>query len=124
MKLRCTRFNAMNPDETLQAPLCRVMDIPDGGVLGLDPPDPDSDGLVLTRNGDAVRAWWNVCPHTGRRMDYAPNLFLYKNGQLTCAVHGASFALAQDGLCVQGPCRGESLTAVPLRVIDGKVWRA
>jgi len=105
-------------------PLCRIEDIPDGGVLGLDPAEPDSDGLVLARNGDTVRAWWNVCPHTGRRMDYAPNLFLFKNGQLTCAVHGATFALARDGLCVQGPCRGESLTAVPLRVSEGKVWRA
>ena len=105
-------------------PLCRLEDIPERGVLGLDPPDPAGEALVLSRDGGKVRAWLNVCPHTGRRMDYAPNLFLFKNGQLTCAVHGATFALAQDGLCVQGPCRGESLTAVPLRVSDGKIWRA
>ena len=108
----------------MTAPLCRVEDIPDGGVLGLDLAEPHSDGLVLARNGDAVRAWWNVCPHTGRRMDYAPNLFLFKDGLLVCAVHGASFALTEHGLCVGGPCRGESLTAVPLRVADGMVWRA
>ncbi|MBS0433166.1 MAG: Rieske 2Fe-2S domain-containing protein [Proteobacteria bacterium] len=108
---------------TPAAPLCRLADIPDGGVLGLDPPDPAGDALLLWRNGDAVCAWLNICPHAGRRMDYAPNLFLFKQGQLTCAVHGATFALAQAGLCVQGPCRGESLTAVPLRVADGMVWR-
>lgn len=113
----------MHADATVPAPLCRLSDIPDGGVLGLDPPDPDGEALVLLRRGDAVSAWINVCPHTGRRMDYAPNLFLFKNGLLVCAVHGASFALADNGLCVGGPCRGESLTAVPLRVANGMVWR-
>lgn len=109
---------------TAATPLCRVEDIPDGGVLGLDPADPNGEALVLSRNGGDVRAWLNVCPHTGRRMDYAPNLFLYKGGKLTCAVHGATFALAENGLCVQGPCRGDSLTSVALRVGGGAVYRA
>jgi nitrite reductase/ring-hydroxylating ferredoxin subunit len=106
------------------APLCRVEDIPDGGVLGVDAADPHGDALVLARNGNEVRAWLNVCPHAGRRMDYAPNLFLVKGGHLTCAVHGATFALAQNGLCVQGPCRGESLASVPVRVENSAVYRA
>jgi len=109
---------------TPDAPLCRVEDIPDGGVLGVDPADAHGDALVLARNGNEVRAWLNVCPHAGRRMDYAPNLFLVKGGHLTCAVHGATFALAQNGLCVQGPCRGESLASVPVRVENGTVHRA
>jgi nitrite reductase/ring-hydroxylating ferredoxin subunit len=104
-------------------PLCRVEEIPDGGVLGLDPADPHGEALVLSRHGNEVRAWLNVCPHTGRRMDYAPNLFLFKEGHLTCAVHGATFALAQGGLCVQGPCRGESLASVAVRVESGAVYR-
>lgn len=106
------------------APLCRVEAIPDGGILGLDPPDPNGDPLVLARNGEAVQAWLNICPHTGRRMDYAPNLFLCKQGVLTCAVHGATFGLAQNGLCIGGPCRGESLTPVALRIEGGVVYRA
>jgi len=109
---------------TPDIPLCRVADIPDGGVLGLDPATPHGEALVLARDGDRVRAWLNICPHTGRRMDYAPNLFLFKSGLLTCAVHGASFALAENGLCVQGPCRGDSLSSVPLRVEGGAVYRA
>lgn len=108
---------------TPDMPLCRVEEIPDGGVLGLDPADPHGEALVLMRNGDEVCAWLNVCPHAGRRMDYAPNLFLFKDGQLTCAVHGATFALVRNGLCVQGPCRGESLASVPVRVESGAVHR-
>lgn len=109
-----------DPNETL----CRLDDIPDGGVLGVDPPDPEGEPLLLARHGNAVQAWLNVCPHAGRRMDYAPGMFLVKNDMLTCAVHGATFALREAGLCVGGPCRGQSLCAVPVQVRDGAVHRA
>jgi nitrite reductase/ring-hydroxylating ferredoxin subunit len=106
------------------AMLCRLDDIPDGGVLGVDPPDPQGEPLLLSRRGNAVQAWLNICPHAGRRMDYAPGLFLVKGGKLTCAVHGATFALDEAGLCVIGPCRGQSLLAVPVQVHGGMVMRA
>lgn len=104
--------------------LCRLDDIPDGGVLGVDPPDPEGEPLLLARHGNSVQAWLNVCPHAGRRMDYAPGLFLVKEDKLTCAVHGATFALREAGLCVAGPCRGQSLVAVRVQVRDGVVSRA
>ncbi len=109
-----------SPPETL----CRLADIPDGGVLGVDPPDPQGEPLLLARQGNSVQAWLNICPHAGRRMDYAPGLFLIKGDKLTCAVHGATFALRENGLCVQGPCRGQSLMAVPVKVENGVVLRA
>ena len=60
--------------------------------------------------------WLNICPHAGRRLDYAPGQFLLDQGRLVCAAHGASFELEQ-GVCVAGPCRGASL--VPLAVAIG-----
>lgn len=81
------------------------------------------ESLVLYRDaaGVAVRAWLNVCPHAGRRLDWAPGKFLLsRDGLLVCAVHGAGFELAA-GLCVSGPCRGQSLRAVAVRVRDGHV---
>lgn len=104
--------------------LCRLDDIPDGGVLGVDPPDPEGEPLVLARHGNAVQAWLNVCPHAGRRMDYAPGQFLVKDAKLTCCVHGATFALHDAGVCVAGPCRGDSLVPVRVEVRDGVVLRA
>lgn len=104
--------------------LCRLEDIPDGGVLGVDPPDPDGEPLLLARWGNSVQAWLNVCPHAGRRMDWAPGLFLVRDDKLTCAVHGATFALREAALCVGGPCRGQSLVAVPVQLRDGVVTRA
>ncbi|AKK68620.1 Rieske (2Fe-2S) protein [Xanthomonas translucens] len=79
------------------------------------------ESLLLYRDGDGVRAWLNVCPHAGRRLDWAPGQFLKsREGHLVCAAHGATFEL-QQGSCVSGPCRGQSLLAVPVAVRDGQV---
>lgn len=86
--------------------------------------DGDAESLILHREGNAVRAWLNICPHAGRRLDWAPGQFLKsKDGLLVCAAHGASFEL-QRGDCVAGPCRGEALRAVSVEVRDGQVWLA
>ncbi len=84
--------------------------------------DGDAESLIVYRDGDHVRAWLNICPHAGRRLDWAPGQFLKsKDGHLVCAAHGASFELT-GGECVAGPCRGESLRAVGVTVRDGAVW--
>ena len=81
----------------------------------------DAESLILYREGDTVRAWLNVCPHAGRRLDWAPGKFLKSGeGHLVCAAHGATFELI-NGECVAGPCRGDALRAVQLEVRDGQV---
>lgn len=85
----------------------------------------DAESLILHRADDGgVRAWLNVCPHAGRRLDWVPGRFLRgKDDTLVCAVHGASFDL-RDGLCIAGPCRGQRLRAVAVQVRDGQVFLA
>lgn len=82
----------------------------------------DAESLILHRDAaSGVRAWLNVCPHAGRRLDWSPGQFLRsKDGLLVCAVHGASFDLA-SGVCVAGPCRGESLREVAVHCVDGEI---
>lgn len=94
--------------------------IPDGGFAEVEAVvDGDAESLILHRDGGRVRAWFNVCPHGGRRLDWSPGQFLKsKEGLLVCAVHGASFEL-DGGECVGGPCRGEALRAVAVEVRDG-----
>ena len=84
--------------------------------------DGDAESLLLYRDAaGGVRAWLNVCPHAGRRLDWAPGKFLRaKDGQLVCAAHGASFELA-NGECTAGPCRGERLRDVAVHCVDGDV---
>jgi len=80
-----------------------------------------TESLLLYRDSDGVRAWLNVCPHAGRRLDWAPGQFLKsREGHVVCAAHGAAFEL-QHGVCVSGPCRGQSLLAVAVTVRDGEV---
>lgn len=79
------------------------------------------ESVLLLRHGEQVKGWLNVCPHAGRRLDYAPGMFLLSAaGEVVCPVHGATFELEQ-GLCTAGPCRGQSLRALPLQVVDGQV---
>ena len=79
------------------------------------------ESVLLLRRGDQVQGWLNLCPHAGRRLDYAPGQFLLTAaGEVVCPVHGATFELDQ-GLCTAGPCRGQSLRALPLQVSDGQV---
>ncbi|WP_368561740.1 Rieske (2Fe-2S) protein [Pseudoxanthomonas sp. UTMC 1351] len=94
----------------------------DGGFAEVEAViDGDAESLLLFRQGQSVRAWLNVCPHAGRRLDWAPGKFLKsKEGHLICAAHGASFELG-GGVCVAGPCRGDSLRAVAVTVVEGEV---
>ena len=103
--------------------LARVEQIEEGGFLEVEAmlPGGDAESLILHRDGDEVRAWLNVCPHAGRRLDWAPGRFLKsKSGELVCAVHGATFEL-REGVCVAGPCRGDSLRAVAVETAGGHV---
>ena len=111
-------MDTATPDQAL----CRLDDIPDGGAIAVDAPLRDGEeSVIVLRRHDAVRAYLNICPHAGRRLDWAPGKFLIKDNLLICAAHGASFN-ASDGLCVGGPCRGEHLRAVPLRVEGDEVF--
>ena len=99
--------------------VCALEQVPDGGATAVDAMLADGEeSLILLRRGEQVNGYLNICPHAGNRLDYAPGKFLLKNASLICAVHGAVFNQA-DGLCTGGPCRGQSLRGVPLRVVDG-----
>jgi nitrite reductase/ring-hydroxylating ferredoxin subunit len=97
--------------------------LPPGALLEVEARvDGEPESVILHRDAaGAVRAWLNVCPHAGRRLDWAPGQFLRsRDGGLVCAVHGAGFELA-GGECVGGPCRGDRLRAVAVHCEAGQV---
>ena len=114
---------SLNPEPSVGKPLATLADLPDGGLLEVEAEiDGVAESLIVHRTGDTVRAWLNICPHAGRRLDWAPGKFLMsKDGLLVCAAHGASFELGA-GACVAGPCRGDSLRAVAVSVVDGMAF--
>jgi nitrite reductase/ring-hydroxylating ferredoxin subunit len=96
-------------------PLCPLTDLPLGVAIGFAP------GLLAIRLADCVMVYLNACPHLGVPLDWLPGKFMSADGRnLVCATHGAEFR-PSDGVCLRGPCRGDSLTRVPCEVRDGVV---
>lgn len=106
-------------------PIIALEQLPDGELVEREAVlAGEVESVLLLRRGEAVSAWLNLCPHAGRRLDYAPGMFLLsKQGELVCPVHGASFELGH-GQCTAGPCRGQSLRALQVSLGDGQVHLA
>jgi len=103
--------------------LIALAEIPERGCTTVEARvNGELESLIIYREGNNVRGWLNICPHAGRRLDWAPGQFLFsKAGHLLCASHGASFSLT-DGACVNGPCRGDTLRPVVLGVHNGSIY--
>jgi nitrite reductase/ring-hydroxylating ferredoxin subunit len=103
--------------------LCKVSDIPRQNGLEAHLPDAGAGrDIMLFRSAKGVVAYHNVCPHQGRSLSIGPGEFLLgKNRQLICPHHGASFDLG-SGECVSGPCKGDRLKPLPLRLEGDLVY--
>jgi nitrite reductase/ring-hydroxylating ferredoxin subunit len=102
--------------------LCAFADLAEGRVTLIDAPDqPLQDAILLVRRGDRVFGFLNCCPHMGFTLDWKPERIALDGGAFLRCVHHAAVFRSTDGVCVAGPCPGESLTPVALEVVDGAV---
>ncbi len=108
---------------TIAAALIALDAIADGAFAEVEAViDGDAESLVLYRDGAQVRAFLNICPHAGRRLDWAPGRFLKsREGHLVCA---ARLVHAGQRRLHCRPCKGDRLRAVPVDVRDGQVYLA
>ena len=98
--------------------LCALADLPDGGARGFDPLGRGHDTVFAVRRGRTVRVWADRCPHHGTPLPWRKDAYLNAAGdRIVCSAHGALFE-PDSGLCVQGPCLGESLRALPCTLTD------
>jgi len=75
-------------------------------------------GFVV-RRGDAVFGYVDRCPHAGLPLAQVLDDYLTPRGDLiACGWHSALFRI-EDGVCVGGPCAGQSLAAWPVAVVNG-----
>ena len=107
--------------------ICRMSDIPSQKARGFQLMTVDENGqerpfsMLVVRWGRQVFGYVNKCPHDGVNLDWERNQFLDPNGlRLMCGKHGALFELG-TGMCVDGPCKGRSLTPVAVSVIDDDI---
>lgn len=109
----------------LERVICRLSDLQPIGARGftIGGGDWPLRGLVV-RVREEVRGYLNRCPHAGHPLNLLPNRFLTADGALLlCVSHGALFDKL-TGLCIAGPCPGQSLRPIPLKIVDGFVMLA
>lgn len=102
------------------ARLCRLDELEDGAARGfVIGAGAERTEIFVYREADRIWGYRNACPHVGTPLDMAGDDFLTTDGShFLCHTHGAQFRI-EDGLCVAGPCKGESLKPVALRLEEG-----
>lgn len=76
--------------------------------------------IILVNLAGTIHAYRNRCPHVGVGLDWGDGRCKVGPNELLCAMHGARFA-ADTGHCFAGPCTGQSLERIVVRVEDGKI---
>jgi len=78
------------------------------------------DAILINDQGNYY-AYVNRCRHMPTPLDFVRDEFFSDDGRyLQCYTHGALYEFA-SGLCVSGPCKGESLYRLPVRIDRGEV---
>jgi nitrite reductase/ring-hydroxylating ferredoxin subunit len=102
--------------------LCSLAELEATGSRGFSVGEGDWPlrGFVV-KTAIGVAAYVNYCPHAGHPLNLRPHRFLTPDGNLIlCSSHGALFA-RDNGLCIAGPCQGQSLKAIPIELAHGYV---
>ncbi len=77
--------------------------------------------VVVRTLADDYFGYVNTCPHEGIWLNIRTGGFFSADRKfLQCGRHGANFQI-DTGLCIAGPCKGQSLEPIALGVIDGEV---
>ncbi|WP_286221755.1 Rieske (2Fe-2S) protein [Marinobacter apostichopi] len=77
-------------------------------------------GFLLLHDGQP-QAYVNQCPHLGIELNWMPGKFMdADNLFIQCSTHGALFKPG-TGECIAGPCQGDALTALDLRIESGAI---
>lgn len=78
------------------------------------------DAFLVNDQGN-YHAYVNRCRHMATPLDFVRNEFLSDDRRfLQCYTHGALYEIA-TGECIAGPCKGELLYRLPVRVDRGDV---
>ncbi|WP_235576612.1 Rieske (2Fe-2S) protein [Pseudomonas taeanensis] len=103
--------------------LCNLCELKHGSALGLDPWEQGRDTLLALLYDGRPKVYRNNCPHQNVPMQYRKDRFMSPDGsRIICFAHGASFR-PDNGLCIDGPCLGQSLTSLSCLVdSEGRVW--
>ena len=103
-------------------PLCQTDEISDPGSKSFEiKQGRETLSLFVVHKDGNFSAYINSCPHTGVNLDWQEDQFLdMDNMFIQCSTHDALFEI-DTGLCVAGPCVGDSLQPIALDIHDGQI---
>ncbi|MBI5260940.1 MAG: Rieske 2Fe-2S domain-containing protein [Bradyrhizobium sp.] len=118
----------MTSDEIEVFVICAAADIERGGARSFSLSRIDEAGesrpfpiMVIRTHDNDYFGYANSCPHDGVWLNIGGgDFFTPDRGFLKCGRHGATFEI-DSGLCIDGPCRGDSLRPVALVVVGGEL---
>jgi nitrite reductase/ring-hydroxylating ferredoxin subunit len=77
--------------------------------------------VIVVREGAHVYGYINECAHMAVPLNLLDDYGVATSKhRMLCDHHYAAFRFS-DGYCLEGPCEGESLTAVPLVTRNGRI---
>ena len=86
------------------------------------PGGPPRREAIVLHDAQGFRAFLNICRHLPIPLDGGGRNVMAADGRhFLCRTHGALYRIS-DGACVQGPCGGQSLTAVAVELDGGRVY--
>ena len=75
-----------------------------------------NQSIILIKYKETVKAYENNCPHQNIPLDEAYKIDINPfQKTMKCSVHDAFFKI-EDGECIEGPCRNESLATVEITI--------
>ena len=78
--------------------------------------------LLVVKINKQIYVYENSCSHTLGPLDWTPNNFFDEDKNYNmCANHGALFQM-QDGLCIYGPCKKQSLRSLPFTIENNVIY--
>ncbi|TCB08104.1 Rieske (2Fe-2S) protein [Acinetobacter sp. ANC 4641] len=101
--------------------ICMTEDIPEREARSFE--SNKGETVFVTQRDGMFYAYKNLCPHLQVELEFLENQFLDQDQEfIQCSTHGALFNV-ETGECISGPCLGESLQKVELRVhSDGGIY--
>ena len=99
--------------------ICKIDSLSDSSCLGLEL---DDRSIFVVKSGGLISVFVNSCPHLGTPLEFLPNQFLTTDKSLIqCSTHGALFTIS-DGMCISGPCSGQSLKKLAHEIVEGELY--
>lgn len=77
--------------------------------------------VIVRTHANEYFGYVNSCPHQKTWLNIGAGEFFSRDrGFLRCGRHGSTFEI-DTGLCIDGPCKDQSLQPIALAVVDGDV---